>query len=288
MRRRVDEREVVTEQLPEAGRTARRGRRGHVALAKGERHAVIAPRVQAEHRDRQRYRGHRVGEAVLRGHLVRTAAHQVEGRPVADPLPRAVRQREHAGLRHHPGHRHLRARARRSRGQLTPPRRPRREVTARAVPDRHNPFCIDWQAGQQVNPRRHILERPRPAAPGQRPPVFQVPRRIPAPRQVRRQRPPERQVIPGPPEPPVYHHHGPQRLPVRQPQLPELTGVRPVRVHNRLRRRLASLHAGLLFRVIGRVRPAVTIAVRLRVTRPLRVTRTHPRPRERPGSTAAC
>ena len=201
-RRRVDEREMVAAQLNQARLPAGRGRGGHVALAVGVGHVLVAARVQAEHGDGQRHRGDRVGEPVLLRQLIGPAAHQVQRRGVPDPLPRAVGEREHTSLRDDAGHRHLRARTWRPGRQLPPPRRPRRQVPARAMPDRHHPSGIHRQRRQQVDPRRDILERPRPAAAGQRPPVLQVPRRIPPPRQVRRERPPKRQVIPRPPEPP--------------------------------------------------------------------------------------
>ena len=223
---------MVTGQLEEARVAAGGGGGGHVPLAVGVGHVGVTARMQAQHGHRQRHRGDRIGEQVFPRQLVRSAAHQVGRCGVTDPLPRTVGEREHARLGDDPGEHDLRAAARRPSGQLHPPRRPGGKVPAGAVPDRDHPSGIHRQRREQVDPRRDILERPRPPAAGLRAPVLKVPRRVPAPRQVSRQRPPKRQVIPRPPEPPVNHHHGPKRLTVRQPQFPELRRVRPVPVHH--------------------------------------------------------
>ena len=223
---------MIAVQLDQAGPPAGRGRGGHVALAVGVGHAVVAARVQAEHRDGQRHRGDRIGETVLRGQFVRAAAHQVERRRVADPLPRAVGEREHARLGDYSGQRDISgpARAGGTGRELPPARRPGRQVPAGAVPDSDHPPGVHRQRPEQVDARRDVLERPRPAPARFCPAVLQVPRRVAARRQVGRERPPKRQVIPRPPEPPVDHHHGPACVPFGQPQLAELTRIRPVPV----------------------------------------------------------
>jgi hypothetical protein len=185
------------------------------------------------HGHQKRHRGNRVGETVLLRQFVGAPAHQVKRRGAADALSRAVRQGEHARLRDDPRHRDHRTTARRARRKLCPAGRPGREVPARAVPDRHHPGTVDRQRGEQVDPGGHVLERPRPAPSGERPPVLQVPRGVPAPREIRRKRPPKRQVMTRPPEPAVNNDDGPVGRPIRQRQLTKLIRLRPVPVNNR-------------------------------------------------------
>jgi hypothetical protein len=224
------------------------GRRGgDVALAVAVGHVCVAAGVQAQHGDVERHRGDRVGEPVLRRHLVGARAHQVKRSRAADPLPRAVGEREHPGLGHDPGHRdecppahacparvHGGGSAGSAPRQLSPARCPGRQVPARAVPDRDHLGGVHRQRREQVDPGGDVLERLGPAASGQGPPVLQVPRGVPARRQVRRQRAPERQVIACPPEPPVNDHHRAGRRSFRQPKLTELRGIAAVPVYDRL------------------------------------------------------
>ena len=233
---------MVAVSLRQHGLPAGRRRGGDVALAVGVGHVLVAAGVQAEHRDGQRHGGQRVGQPVLVRPFTGGAAHQVKRRGAADAFPRAVGQRQHARLGDDPRHLHPRARPRRPGREFHPARRPGREVPARAVPDRDHPGGIHRQRREQVDPGRNILERPRPAPSGQRPPVLQVPRRVPARRQVLRQRPPERPVEPRPPEPPVDDHHRPGRRPVRPPRLTELSRIRPVPVDSRPLHRRISRH----------------------------------------------
>jgi len=195
---------VVAAGLRQRGPPAGGRRGGDVALAVGVGNVPVGAGVQAAYGDTQRHRGDRVGEPVFLWQLVGAAAHEVERRRATDPLPRAVGKREHPGLGHDPGHRDerpatpagwawlpARGRARSTLRQLFPAGRPGRQVTARAVPDRDHPGGVHRQRREQVNPGGDVLERARPAAPGECPPVLQVPRGVPARRQVRRQRAPE-------------------------------------------------------------------------------------------------
>jgi hypothetical protein len=192
---------------------------------------------------RKRHRGNRVGETVLLWQFVGATAHQVKRRGAADVLSRAVRQGEHARLRDDPRQRDHGIPAGRALGESCPAGRPGREVPARAVPHRHHPGTVHRQRSEQVDPGGHVLERPGPAPSGERPPVLQVPRGVPAPREVRRQGPPKRQVTNRPPEPAVNNHDGPLGRPVRQRQLTKLIRLRPVPVDNRCLLRRRSTHA---------------------------------------------
>src|ERR1700677_3899725 len=113
-------------------------------------------------------------------------------------------------------------------------------MPARAVPDGDHLIGGDRQLGEQVKAGRDVRERSRPPSAGGRAPVLEVPGRVPARGQVGGQRTEPRQSVLCPPEPPVQQHHGPQRRPFRQPQLPELRWIRPVPVDNRI------CHASLL------------------------------------------
>jgi hypothetical protein len=225
---------VVAGQLHQAGRPARGG---HVTLAVGEGHVRVAARMQAEHRHRGRHRGDRVRQPVLPRPFIRAAAHQVERRGPADPLPRAVGQREHPRLGDDPGQGDAAAaragRARRIRRQGRPARRPGGELPAGAVADRDDVPGVGWQLAEQVDAGGDVREGGRPAAARAGPPVFQVPGGVAAGRQVGRERLAEGEVVTRPPESPVDDHHGAPRGPVRLPQFTELSRVGSVMVQGR-------------------------------------------------------
>ena len=182
---------MVAVGLRQRGPPADGGRGCHVALAVGVRHVRVAAGVQAVHGYRKRHRGNRVGETVLLRQFVGAAAHQVKRRRAADVLTRAVRQGEHARLRDDPRRRDHGTPAGCALRKFRPAGRPGREVPARTVPDRHYPGTVHRQRREQVDPSGHVRERPRPASSGERPPVLQVPRGVPAPCEIRRQGPPK-------------------------------------------------------------------------------------------------
>jgi tryptophan 2,3-dioxygenase len=243
-RGRVDERVVVAGGLMQPRVAAGRRGGGDVALAVAERHLVVGTRMHAQHGGPHRQGGHRIGVPVLRGQVVRTAAHQVARRGTADRVAGAVGERQHACLRDHGGHRDpRRPRPGHALRRARPAGGPGGEVTARAVPDDRDAGGVDGQVREQVDARRHVGERGRPAATaagaGARAPVLQVPRGVAAPGQVGGERAAERQVVAGTPEAAVHDHNGPRRIRLArlargQPQLAVLRGRGPVAMNNRL------------------------------------------------------
>ena len=85
-------------------------------------------------------------------------------------------------------------------------RRPRRQVPAGAVADRHDATAVHRQVGEQIDRGGHVLERRRHAAAVAEPPVLDVPRRPPARGEILRQRLHQVQSVLVLPEPAVDEH----------------------------------------------------------------------------------
>jgi len=199
----IDKREVVAGGLRQRGPPAGGRRGGGVALAVGVGHVPVGAGVQAAHGDTKRHRGDRVGKPVLLRQLAGAAAHEVERRRATDPLSRAVGKREHPGLGHDSAHRDERPAAPAA-GPGAPAGAPGvpcgsfplPAAQAARCPPALCPTAITREVSTGSVASRSIpaptsSNVPGPAAPGECPPVLQVPRGVPARHQVRRQRAPE-------------------------------------------------------------------------------------------------
>ena len=145
-----------------------------------------ARECSAEHRRRERHRGHRVGEPVLLRQVRRAAAHQVErGRAAVPSRAQSASARTPAWAT--PLSAPTRGTAPGAPGASRPGPPPRRRGA--------RPRCARWprlrevpdgQVREQVDPGGDVLERRRPAAARRHPPVLQVPHRVSALRPGRR------------------------------------------------------------------------------------------------------
>ena len=155
------------------------------------RHDVVQPAVREQ-------RGHAEREPLDRGRdRRRVVAEEAVDDAVGQPQLARSGQVQHARLGDDAGERDLRRLA---------GRRPRRQVPAGAVADRHDATAVHRQVGQQIDRGGHVVERRGHAAAVAEPAVLDVPRRPAARGEILRQRLHQVQSVLVLPEPAVDEH----------------------------------------------------------------------------------